>query len=94
MTAWKGFKRVEGQNKQWWAPVWLGLVADCQAKHYRKMKSAVWLYLYLVLHANRATGVLLRKINTICSDTGLPRDTIIRWLALLRREGRASAHSA
>jgi hypothetical protein len=87
MTAWKRSEQVEGQSKQWWAPVWLGLVADSQAKHYRKMKNAVWLYLYLVLHANRANGALIRKTSTISSDMGLPRDTVIRWLTLLRKKG-------
>lgn len=74
-------------EKEWWAPVWKGLVVDSQAKHYRKMKNAVWLYLYLIVNANRATGVLLRKINTIRLDMGVSRDTVIRWLNLLRQEG-------
>jgi hypothetical protein len=28
-------------EKQWWAPVWKGLVMDAQAKHYRRMKNAL-----------------------------------------------------
>lgn len=73
--------------KQWWAPVWKGLVMDPAAKHYRKMGSAVWLYLYLLLGANRGTGVLMRKIKTISSDMGVSRDTATRWLGVLRKEG-------
>ena len=41
-------------EKQWWAPVWKGLVMDSEAKHYRAMKNAVWLYVYCLLGANRS----------------------------------------
>lgn len=73
-----------GRPKQWWAPVWTGLVMDAEAKHYRQMKNAVWLYLYFLLTANRKTGWLVRKIDTISDDMGVPRDTIVRWLSELR----------
>lgn len=75
------------EHKQWWAPLWTGLVVDQDAKHYRKMKTSVWLFLYLVLHANRRTGLLMRKVRTISKDMGITRDTTIRWLKVLRREG-------
>ena len=75
------------ERKQWWAPVWTGLVVDKGAKHYRKMKNSVWLFLYLVLHANRRTGVLMRKVRTISKDMGITRDTTLRWLKVLRTEG-------
>jgi hypothetical protein len=74
-------------HKQWWAPVWTGLVMDAEAKHYRTMKSAVWLYLYLLLNANRKTGLLLRKINTVSHDMGVTRDMVLRWLKVLRSAG-------
>jgi hypothetical protein len=73
-------------RKQWWAPVWTGLVVDAEAKHCRRMKNAVWLYLYLLLNANRRTGTLMRKIKTISSDMGVTRDTTLRWLGILRKE--------
>ncbi len=57
---------------------------DERATHYRKMKNALWLFLYLVLGANRQTGMLVRKIQTICTDMGLERDTVLRWLKILR----------
>ena len=50
-------------GKNWWAPIYRGLVCDPGATHYRKMRSALWLYLFLVLHANRRTGLLMRKIR-------------------------------
>lgn len=73
--------------KQWWAPIWKGLVMDEEAKHYRKMRNALWLFLYLLLNANRQTGFLARKIRTISADMGLSRDTILRWLNALRKDG-------
>jgi hypothetical protein len=51
------------------------------------MKNALWLFLYLLLHADRMSGFLTRKIKTICTDMGIPRDTIIRWLSMLRKGG-------
>ena len=74
-------------TKQWWAPVWTGLVMDEGAKHYRQMRNAVWLFLYLLLNADRKTGFLVRKLRTISADMGLSRDTILRWLNALRKGG-------
>jgi hypothetical protein len=73
--------------KQWWTPVWTGLVIDRQAKHYRKMKTALWLFLYLLVNAHRQTGQLMRKLNTISTDMGMSRDTVLRWLSSLRQGG-------
>lgn len=70
--------------KNWWAPVWKGLVADQEAKHYRGMKNALWLFLYLVLHADRRSGKLKRKCRTISQDMGINSKTIHRWLKVLR----------
>jgi hypothetical protein len=74
-------------QKQWWAPVWKGLVMDSQARHCRTMKNAVWLYLYFLLSANRRTGLLKRKIDTVSRDMGIPRDAALRWLRVLRQGG-------
>src|SRR5690242_9393130 len=73
--------------KSWWAPLWRGLVADHTGKHYRGMKSAVWLFLYLVMHADRKTGRLIRHYDTMVKETGLTRRTIRHWLAILKRHG-------
>ncbi len=74
-------------QRDWWAPVWRGLVADPEGKHYRRMKNSLWLFLYLLLHADRRSGHLLRKVKTICLDTGLPRDTVLRWMSILKNWG-------
>lgn len=71
-------------QKNWWAPIWTGLVIDSESSHYKKMKNAVWLYLYLVLNADRKSGFLKRKNKTICTDMGVRRDTVLRWLKVLK----------
>lgn len=71
-------------NKTWWAPVWRGLVVDPEGKHCRRMKNAVWLYLYLLLHANRCTGTLTRKCQTIAQSISVNEKTIRKWLSTLR----------
>ncbi len=71
----------------WWAPLWKGLVWDEQAKHYQKMKSAIWLFLYFILCADRRTGSVARKIRTISSHTGFGKEKILRWMNLLRKNG-------
>ncbi len=65
--------------------MWRGLVVDSEGRHYRRMKSAVWLYLYLIIHADRLTGRLVRKYETIAFDMEVPSRTIRRWMMMLRR---------
>lgn len=74
-------------QKQWWTPVWTGLVMDREARHYRKMGKAIWLFLYLFLNADRRSGFLAVKVKTISSKMGIKPDTIARWLNILREEG-------
>ena len=71
-------------EKTWWAPVWRGLVVDPEAKHCRRVKNAIWLYLYLILHANRQNGKLKRKLKTTARDMGISQKTIQRWLKTLK----------
>jgi hypothetical protein len=79
-------------KKQWWSPVWTGLVMDRQARHYKRMKNTIWLFLYLVINADKG-GFLVRKVKTIGSDMGIKRDTILRWLNILRRHGYIATQS-
>lgn len=74
----------ENNQKHWWAPVWTGLVMDMKATHCKKIGNAIWLFLYLVLNADRKNGFLKRKIKTICQDMGVNRDTVLRWLKILK----------
>jgi len=75
------------RSTSWWAPVWRGLVVEQSGKHYRAMHTAVWLYLYLLIHADRKTGKLYRLIGTIANDMGVKPPTVRRWLATLARHG-------
>jgi DNA-binding HxlR family transcriptional regulator len=74
-------------QKSWWAPVWRGLVVDPEGKHCRKMKNAVWLFLHLILHADRRSGQLRRKCKTVAEEMGVPEKTIQRWLKTLKANG-------
>ena len=84
---------IRKNQKDWWAPVWRGLVVDPEGRHCRAMKNALWLFLYFLLNADRKKGFLLRKIKTITTDMGIKRDTILRWLKILRREGYISTRN-
>lgn len=72
---------------QWWAPLWRGLLVDPTAKHHRTMRSALWIYLYLIVHADRQQGTLKRKLSTIAHDMGLTRATVQYGITKLRRGG-------
>jgi hypothetical protein len=69
----------------WWAPVWRGLFVDPEGKHYRLMGRALWLYGYLIVHADRRTGTLYRTVSTVARDMQVSRRTIQAWLSVLRQ---------
>ncbi|MGI8467025.1 MAG: helix-turn-helix domain-containing protein [Pyrinomonadaceae bacterium] len=68
----------------WWTPVWNGLLS---AKHYKTMRSSLWLYLYFLVHANRYSGILFRKTSTIAEDMQLNQRTVSRLLKILKQNG-------
>ncbi|HEX8459223.1 MAG TPA: hypothetical protein VF656_18160 [Pyrinomonadaceae bacterium] len=74
----------QGKPKTWWGAIWRGLVVDEEAKHYRNMKSAVWLFIYLLVHADRSSGKLQRKYATIARDMQVSEGTIRSWMQRLR----------
>jgi len=76
---------LQYQKRVPFGPVFQGLVADPEAKHYRRIKQAVWLYLYLIAFANLRTGKLMCNIADIAQDMGLGEETIRSWLGHLRR---------
>lgn len=75
------------ETKTWWGGIWRGLVVDGKAKHYRAMRNALWLLIYFVIHADRKTGALCRKYETIARDMGVSIRTVRYWLITLRRHG-------
>jgi DNA-binding transcriptional ArsR family regulator len=74
-------------HSKWWGFVWRGLVVNGNAHHYHAMGRSVWLFLYLIIHANRKTGTLYRRVNTIANDIGLSKRTVQIWLKRLRDSG-------
>jgi hypothetical protein len=81
-------KKTESVLKSnWWTPVWRGLVVEPSGKHFKGMGSAVWLYLYFLMYANRGTGTLFRRIATIAGDIGMSTRTVSRWLNILKTGG-------
>lgn len=74
-------------HHRWWGPIWRGLAVEETAKHYKAMGKAVWLYIYLIVHANRKTGTLFRLIPSIARDMGIPVRTIRAWVSILRKHG-------
>lgn len=75
------------RHTSWWGPIWRGLFVDPQGKHYRAIGRALWLYGYLIIHADRRTGILYRAVSTVACDMHVSERTIQAWLALLRRHG-------
>jgi len=73
------------KNQNWWGAVWKGLVSDKRGKHYRKIRSALWLFIYLIVHADRKKGELMRKCKTISLDMGIKKRTIRNWLRILKK---------
>lgn len=66
-------------------PLFQGLIADPQAKHYHRMKSSVWLYLYLIAFSNLRSGKLIARLSDIAADMGLPEETLGSWLGHLKK---------
>lgn len=71
------------KSKGWWTPIWKGLATDIDGKHRKAMRISLWTYLYLLTYANRKTGIVSRKQETIAKDMGLPLRTIQRHLKRL-----------
>lgn len=80
-------------SRNWWGALWRGLVVDETGKHYQAMGKALWLFCYLVLHADWRRGTLYRKLPTINRDTGIKERTLQQWLILLRRHGYIKTQS-
>lgn len=78
-------KIYSNSKSNWWTPLWNGLLLEPEAKHYKAMGRALWLYLYLLTFANRTTGKLFRRLPTIAKDMGIGIRTIRRWLEQLKK---------
>jgi len=66
-------------------PVLQEIVANTQGKHYRRLKNALWIYLYLIIFANPKNGKLTTGISIIAKATGFQEETIRSWLGVLKK---------
>jgi len=72
--------------KSWWGPVWRGLVVDKNGKHIQQMGQSLWLFIYLIIHADREEGFLDRRYETIMTDMGIKNKSTVRnWMDRLKR---------
>ena len=72
------------------APVLRGLVVDENARHFRRMKNAIWLFLYLIVNVNKRTGKLDSKIAIISAETGIKEEILRNWLGHLKKHNYVS----
>jgi len=76
---------VTFKTKNLFGPVLQEIVADMQGKHYRRLKNALWIYLYLVIYANPKNGKLTSTVTKIAISTGHQEETINSWLGNLKK---------
>ena len=53
--------------------------------HYNMIKQAIWLYLYLLIHASKKTNRVDLSVADIAAETGFKTETIAGWLGQLRK---------
>ncbi len=81
---------MEKKSKDYWRPLWKGLVVDSERKHFSGMKSSVWLFLYFILKADDRTGFLKKSYEAISKEMGVKKRTVRYWLNNLRNKGYVS----
>jgi hypothetical protein len=67
------------------------LTVDSEAKHYHRLKSAVWLYLFILSSVNPRSGRLMITVPDIAAQTGIKEETVSSWLGHLRKWNYVSA---
>ena len=72
-------------QKEWWFHIQSSFPVDFLL--WEKMGKAVRLYLYLRSFANRESGILLRKYETIAEDLNISPKTAKRWMDILSKHG-------
>jgi DNA-binding MarR family transcriptional regulator len=81
---------METRNKNYWRPLWKGLVIDPEAKHCKRIGNSVWLFLYFILKADYKTGFLFKSYEAMARETGVKKRTIRHWLNNLKNKGYVS----
>lgn len=73
------------QKRIRFGPIFQGLVGDPNAKHYHRIKQAIWFYLYLIAYSNLKTGKLIASLSDVSEQMGIQEDTISSWLGHLKK---------
>ena len=76
-------------KKEWWFHVQSSFPLDSIV--WEQMGKAIRLYLYLLSFANRESGILLRKYETIAKHLRISPKTAKRWMDTLRKHGYIKA---
>lgn len=82
--------RRSSKPPSWWTPLWRGLVADPESKHRKAMGPAIWLFLYLLIYADRKTGIVHRTQESMHLDSGLSVRSIQSHLRRLKKNSYIS----
>jgi DNA-binding Lrp family transcriptional regulator len=72
-------------RKKWWFHMPSSF--PCDSLLWKQTGKAVRLYLYFRSFANRESGILLRKYETIAEHLGISPKTTKRWMDTLRKHG-------
>ncbi len=73
------------KNQNPFGPLFQNIVADGTGQHHRRIRHAIWLYLYLLTLANIKTGKLTTRIADIANATGISEETVRSWLGHLKK---------
>ena len=81
---------MDKRSKNYWRPLWSGLIMDSEYRHIRRMGTSLPLFLYLILKANDKTGFLTKSYGAISRETGIKPKTVRNWMANLKNQGYIS----
>lgn len=76
---------IISQKNILFGPVSQGLVGDPNAKHYHRIKQAIWLYLFFIAYSNLKTGKMIVSLTDISEQMGIREETVRSWLGHLKK---------
>ena len=77
--------KISPNNTCNFGPLFKELIADPDGNHYRHLRNAIWLYLYLIAFANPKSGKLVSSLSEIATAMGQSIETISSWLGHLKK---------
>lgn len=79
--------------KKYFVAVWRGLMRDATAKHYKQMGQAIWLFLNLLMAADKQGYIKAISYKRLNINSGIPVVNLKRYMATLRRHKYVSTRS-